>query len=109
LAPNSSRKKAVIGVSIATDDVIPAKKRSPNHMKPSTLPSGSCWKTTGIVAKPMLNDPDWATAIAPLTPKKTTAAGMAIVPPSTTSAVSLVAAVAMPLSVMSSFVERYDA
>ncbi len=65
-----------------------------------------CWNTTGIVAKPRLNDPLCAIAMAPATPKKTTAAGIAIEPPSTTSAVSLVAAVAMPFSAMSSFVDR---
>lgn len=56
--PNSSRKKARIGVAIATEDVMPAKKRRPNHMNPSTFPSGSCWNTTGIVAKPRLNEPE---------------------------------------------------
>ena len=43
---------------------------------------------------------------APEIPKKTTAAGMAIVPPSTTSANSLVAPVDSPVSVMSSFSVR---
>ncbi len=82
---------------------------SPNHIVPRRLPSGSCWNTTGIVAKPRLYEPPLAIATAPVTPKNVTAAGIAIVPPSTTSADSLVAAVARPLSAMSSSFERYDA
>ncbi len=107
--PNSSRKNATIGVAIATDEVKPAKKSRPNHMTPNTLPSGSCWNTTGIVAKPILNEPDEATCRAPATPKNTTAAGIAMEPPSTTSAVSFVAAVAKPDSTRSSFWVRYEA
>ena len=104
--PNSSRKKATIGVAMATEDVMPAKKRSPNHIAPSTCPAGICWKTSGIVTKPRLKEPDCATAMAPLTPKNATAAGIAIEPPSTTSAASFVAAVASPESAMSSCDER---
>ena len=98
---------------MATDDVIPAKNNRPNHITPSRLPIGSvlsiCWNTTGMVAKPRSNAPPCAICMAPATPKNVTAAGIAIDPPSTTSAVSLVAAVAMPFSAISSLVDRYDA
>src|SRR5690606_8890655 len=106
LTPNSSLMNAVIGVDSATDEVIPAMKSSPNHLALSTAPIGSCWNTAGIVANTMLYDPEFAIAVAPDTPKKTTAAGIAMDPPSTTSATSLVDAVATPESRMSSLVER---
>ena len=56
--------------------------------------------------KPRSKLPPLAMAVAPATPKKATMAGMASEPPSTTSAVSLVAAVAMPDRAMSSFFFR---
>ncbi len=59
--------------------------------------------------KPRSKAPPEAMAIAPDTPKNATTAGIASEPPSTTSAVSLVAAVAMPERAMSSVFRRYDA
>jgi hypothetical protein len=52
--------------------------------------------------------PPAAIAVAPAMPKKVTAAGIAMVPPSTTSANSFVDAVVRPVSVTSSCLERYD-
>ena len=61
-----------------------------------TAPPGSWLKTSGMAMNPRSKLPPLAMAVAPATPKKATMAGMASEPPSTTSAVSLVAAVAMP-------------
>ena len=113
LQPKFSSMNASAGVAIDTDEVMPAKKRRPNHITPAiaatTGPPGRLLKTSGIEMKPRSNEPPFATATAPATPKNVTTAGIASDPPSTTSAVSFVAAVAIPERVRSSFLVRYDA
>src|SRR3989304_2700257 len=71
-------------------EVMPAMKSRKNHMPPKIWPSGIFWKMTGRAWKPRLKAPPWAMIWVSARPKKTTAAGMAIVPPRMTSANSLV-------------------
>ena len=108
--PNSSCTKAMAGEASATEEVMPAMKRRKYHMKARTCPRscgpGRFESTAPIAMMPKSKEPCEAIAIAPVTPKKVTAAGTAIVPPSTTSANSFVEAVARPVSVTSSSSER---
>ena len=69
---------------------MPAIKSRKKNMPPKICPSGIFWKTTGKAWKPRLKAPPWAMAWVSAAPKKMTAAGMAIVPPRTTSANSFV-------------------
>ncbi len=87
----------------ATEVVIPAMNRSPNHMAPKSWPSGIFWKMRGRETKPRSKAPPWAMRVVWAMPKKATATGMAIVPPRMTSANSLTEDVASPFRVISSF------
>ncbi len=85
---------------MASEDVIAAKNSSRNQRAPKKHPKGMFWKTSG-----MERNPSPILPVAPLVsamPKKATAAGIAMLPPSTTSHNSFVDDVARPFRTMSS-------
>lgn len=100
--PNFSLNNAISGDVIATEDVIPANKRRMNHIAPKIKPTGSFWKMIGMATKPKSKDPCLAMSCVVVSPRKATEMGMAIEPPKTTSANSLVADVDNPVRIQSS-------
>ncbi len=102
---NSSSRKAIAGCASDIDDVIPARKRSINHMNANSIPAGNVFNISGIVTNPRSNAPCPATCDIPAGPKNIKAAGITILPPIITSANSFVlTAVSPERSTSSSFV-----